>query len=63
MPVVHRIRSVHQVQHILHQGLRLAPSVPDVSPFQGFASSDIRTQGGAALALGWHVRAPSGLKR
>jgi Flp pilus assembly protein TadG len=31
-----------------------------VSPFEGFASVGLDTQGGAALALGWYVSAPSG---
>jgi hypothetical protein len=33
-----------------------------VAPFQGFASTDLRTQGGDALSLGWYVDALSGLK-
>jgi Flp pilus assembly protein TadG len=35
-------------------------ALPIVSPFQGFVPTGLGTQGGASLALGWYVSAPSG---
>jgi hypothetical protein len=37
-------------------------NVTVVLPFQGFRFVPLHTQGGASLALGWYVAAPSGLK-